>query len=74
MINMGRKNILTQIITDKGSCRRTSGCGGCPIVCGDSPYWVGDSADPKFLRWKYEQALKYYVQYYNKADLLDILI
>ena len=74
MEHLGRKRVLTQIIKDKGSCRRTLGCGACPIVCGDSPCWVGDSADPKFLRWKYEQALNFFVKYYKEEDIIETLL
>jgi hypothetical protein len=71
---MGRKRILTQIIKDKGSCRNTIGCGACPILCGDSPYCVGDINNPKHWEWKYEQALKFYLEYYKIEDLIEVLI
>jgi len=82
MENMGRKVILTQIIKDKGSCKNTENCGGCPIACGDSPYKAVNYATPiridfneaKHQQWKYEQALKFYLRYYKVEDITEVLL
>jgi len=74
MENMGRKKVLTQIIKDRGSCFHVTNCGGCPIVCGDSPYWTGDYYSTKFWDWKYEQALKFYLEFYKIEDIMEVLL
>jgi hypothetical protein len=72
METMGRKVILMSMIKNKGYCETPCSCGGCPILCGDGPYYHTNTAS--HIAWKYEQALTFYLRYYKEEDLIETLL